>query len=93
MKIILSLAIVSYFVICEVSSDVTEYCEEQCKDVCVPCQEPTKCTEDQNDSGLGAPDPAFGGVCPPHSICVQKDFNCEYTNIFADFSMLKNNTT
>ena len=57
--------------------EVNEYCEEQCKDVCIPCQEPVRCTEDENDCGLGQPDPAFGGVCPPHSICVKKEFNCK----------------
>ena len=58
-------------------SDTKQYCEEQCQDVCVPCQEPVRCTEDQRDCGLGAPDPTFGGVCPAHSICVGKDFNCK----------------
>ena len=79
MKVLSTLAILSYFVLCEAenSTTVNEYCEEQCKDICVPCQEPIKCTEDQKDCGLGAPDPAFGGVCPPHSICVAKEFNCK----------------
>jgi hypothetical protein len=80
MKFICSLSILMYIVSCGAASDVTEYCEEQCKDVCVPCQEPTRCTEDQNDCGLGTPDPAFGGVCPAHSICVQKDYNCPCLN-------------
>ena len=77
MKVLYSLAILSYFVFCEAATDANEYCEEQCKNVCVPCQDPIRCTEDQRDCGLGAPDPAFGGVCPPHSICVEKDFNCK----------------
>ena len=77
MKILSSLVILAYFVGCNAEEDVTEYCENQCKDVCIPCQDPVRCTEEENDCGLGIPDPAFGGVCPPHSICVQKDFNCK----------------
>lgn len=77
MKIVYSLAILSYSVFYQAASEGNEYCEEQCKDVCVPCQEPIRCSEDQRDCGLSAPDPTFGGVCPPHSICVGKEFNCK----------------
>ena len=75
MKVLGSLVILAFFAVCN-ADEVTEYCVEECKDVCEPCQEPITCTEDQNDCGLGTPDPAFGGVCPPHSICVPKEFNC-----------------
>ena len=78
MKILSSLAVLTFVMVCSADEEeVTEFCEETCKDVCVPCQEPIVCTEDQNDCGLGKPDPAFGGVCPPHSICVPKDNNCK----------------
>ena len=79
----LTFAIVAYLAVCcsafsgAPGEEVTEYCEEQCKDICIPCQEPVRCTEEENDCGLGQPDPAFGGVCPPHSICVKKGFNCK----------------
>ena len=58
-------------------SDVTEYCEMECKDVCIVCTDPVTCTANQTDCGLGSPDPSFGGVCPPHSVCVDKGFNCK----------------
>ena len=57
---------------------ITHWCEMECKDVCIPCQEPIRCGEEETDCGLGPPDPKFGGVCPPHSICVPKDMNCKY---------------
>ena len=69
------------FCIITEDTEVTEYCEEQCKDVCYVCTEPVRCTMNQTDCGLGKPDPAFGGVCPPHSICVGNEFNCNYTNL------------
>ena len=72
----LSFALIAYLTITS-AEEVNEYCEEQCKDVCIPCQEPVRCTEEENDCGLGKPDPAFGGVCPAHSICVKKEFNCK----------------
>ena len=75
---ILAVSISVAFCITTEDSEITEYCEEQCKDVCYVCTEPVRCTENQTDCGLGKPDPAFGGVCPPHSICVDKEFNCNY---------------
>ena len=78
MKAIYLLAI-ACFVSCDAQGNatgITEYCEEQCKNVCVPCNKPVTCTEDQRDCGLDKPDPEFGGVCPAHSVCVPKDFNC-----------------
>ena len=78
MHVLSFLVILASFAACntEDTEEITEYCEEKCKDVCVPCQTPVRCTEEQNDCGLGKPDPTFGGVCPPHSICVEKEFNC-----------------
>ena len=73
---------------CSTTEEVTEYCEEQCKDVCYICTEPVRCTENQTDCGLGKPDPAFGGVCPPHSICVNKEFNCNSTNLLSNFKII-----
>ena len=100
MKIIYSLAILSYFVVCDAQTNVatsndaqttmvatvattvatsneTEYCENQCNDVCAPCQDPIRCTEDQTDCGLSPPDPNYHEICPVHSICVEKDTNCK----------------
>ena len=83
MKSFRFLAILSYFVFCEATNTtVTEFCEEQCKEECIPCQEPVRCTDEQTDCGLGPPDPKFGGVCPPHSICVPKDMNCKNSSMF-----------
>lgn len=77
MKAVYLLATLGYLVSCGAESDVTEYCEEQCKNTCIPCNKPIRCTDDQTDCGLGKPDPEFGGVCPAHSICVPKDYNCK----------------
>lgn len=76
MKVCYLLGVLSCLLHCKAESDVTEYCEEQCKNVCIPCQDPITCTANQTDCGLKKPDPAFGGVCPPHSKCVEKEFNC-----------------
>merc|ERR1712223_2019879 len=76
MKILYFLGALSCFALCGAESDVNEYCEEQCKNVCIPCQEPIRCTQSQTDCGLGEPDENFGGVCPPHSICVEPEFHC-----------------
>ena len=76
MKILYFLGVFSCFVLSG-AEDVTEFCEEKCKEVCVPCHEPITCTQNQTDCGLGKPDPAFGGVCPPHSICVPSNMNCK----------------
>jgi hypothetical protein len=83
MKAIYFLATFCYFVSCgaQNESEVTEYCVEQCKNKCIPCNEPIECTKDQTDCGLDKPDPAFGGVCPAHAICVPTDYNCKYTVI------------
>ena len=78
MKAFQILASFCFIVSCIAEPEVTEYCEEQCKNVCIPCNDPVRCTDEQRDCGLGDPDPAFGGVCPAHSICVPKDFNCKY---------------
>ena len=77
MKILYFLGVIYCFTICLAESDVNEYCEEQCKNVCIPCQEPVRCTQNQTDCGLGEPDENFGGVCPPHSICVEPEFHCK----------------
>jgi len=58
------------------AEEVTEFCEDKCADVCHICLVPQPCTEEETDCGMGEPDPAFGGICPPHPICVQKEFNC-----------------
>lgn len=71
-----SLTMIAYLAISS-AEEVTEYCEEQCNDVCHVCQEPVPCTEEEIDCGLRKPDPAFGGICPPQPICVQKEFNCK----------------
>ena len=76
MNILSSLVILASFVSCN-GQEVTEYCEDQCKNVCIPCHDVVLCTEVEKDCGLGKPDPAFGGVCPPHEICVPKEFNCK----------------
>ena len=77
MKVLYFFGVLSCLVFCAAESDVNEYCEEQCKNVCVPCQDPITCTGNQTDCGLGEPDPAFGGVCPPHAICVPEIENCK----------------
>ena len=88
MKVLYFLGVFSCFVFCGAESDVTEYCEEKCKNVCIPCQDQITCTQNQTDCGLGKPDPAFGGVCPPHHICVEDEFNCKsiLENILLDFT-------
>ena len=80
MKILYFLGAISCFALCGAESDVNEYCEEQCKNVCIPRQEPVRCTQNQTDCGLGEPDENFGGVCPPHSICVEPEFHCKITH-------------
>ena len=85
MRVLYILAIFLSTAFCQTDSEVTEYCEEQCKDVCYICTEPVTCTDNQTDCGLGKPDPAFGGVCPPHSICVEKEFNCKYAHFIVQF--------
>ena len=57
-------------------ADVTHYCEDKCTTQCYDCNTPRRCTAEQTDCGFGAPDPKFGGICPPHSICVEKGFHC-----------------
>ena len=57
-------------------ADVTHYCEDKCTTQCYDCNTPRRCTDEQTDCGFGAPDPKFGGICPPHSICVEKGFHC-----------------
>ena len=80
MKSFYLLSLLSCFVFCEAQNNtINEYCEMECKDVCIPCQEPIRCGEEETDCGLGPPDPAFGGVCPPHSICVPKSMNCKFS--------------
>jgi len=67
------------FVTCNFTErDVTQYCRDECKEICIPCQQPIRCTSNQTYCGLGDPDPDFGGVCPSHSICIEKEFNCKY---------------
>ena len=59
------------------SDEVQQYCQESCEEVCRPCHELVKsCTEEENDCGLEE-DPTFGGVCPPHAICVPKNQHCK----------------
>ena len=59
------------------TDEVHQYCKESCEDVCKPCSELVKtCTDDENDCGLEE-DPTFGGVCPPHAICVPKNQYCK----------------
>ena len=59
------------------TDEVHQYCKESCEDVCKPCSELVKtCTDDENDCGLEE-DPTFGGVCPPHAICVPKNQHCK----------------
>ena len=86
------LAIFSYMVFCRAQNGSTpaphsgseaitksgHFCNVKCKDICIPCQEPVRCVDEETDCGLGEPDPAFGGVCPPHSKCVPKVMNCKY---------------
>ena len=86
MKAVHVLTTLCFIVSCVAEPEVTEYCEEQCKNVCIPCNDPVRCTDEQRDCGLGDPDPAFGGVCPAHSICVPKDFNCK---IFVFYNILQ----
>ena len=65
------------------TDEVHQYCKESCEDVCKPCSELVKtCTDDENDCGLEE-DPTFGGVCPPHAVCVPKNQNCK--SIFGIF--------
>ena len=78
MKILCKLPIFWVMALVFADSDVTEYCEQQCKHVCIPCQAPIKCKDDERDCGLKDPDPAFGGVCPAHSYCVKNTYNCNY---------------
>ena len=81
MKAIYSLAILSYFAFGEAAqyqnSTAKEYCEQQCENVCVPCQTQETCSATQTYCGLQDPDPAFGGVCPAHHKCVEKNQNCK----------------
>ena len=59
------------------TDEVHQYCKESCEDVCKPCSELVKtCTDDENDCGLEE-DPTFGGVCPPHAVCVPKNQHCK----------------
>ena len=59
------------------TDEVHQYCKESCEDVCKPCSELVKtCTDDENDCGLEE-DPTFGGVCPPHAVCVPKNQYCK----------------
>jgi hypothetical protein len=77
MKVLYFLGVFSCFVFCG-ADEVTEYCQEKCKNVCIPCQDEVKCNQTtQTFCGLDKPDPAFGGVCPPHDLCVKKEFNCK----------------
>ena len=83
MEVIYWLAIVTCFVSSTTADNSTtideakQYCEESCKDVCTPCNELVKtCTDEENDCGLQQ-DPTFGGVCPPHAVCVPKNQHCK----------------
>ena len=59
------------------TDEVQQYCKESCEEVCRPCHELVKtCTDEENDCGLEK-DPTFGGVCPPHAICVPKNQHCK----------------
>ena len=59
------------------TDEVHQYCKESCEDVCQPCSDLVKtCTHDENDCGLEQ-DPTFGGVCPPHAVCVPKNQHCK----------------
>ena len=79
MKTFYILIVLFNFVTCNSAEiDVTQYCKDECKEVCMPCQQPIRCTSNQTDCGLGDPDPAFGGTCPHPSICIEKEFNCRY---------------
>ena len=67
MKATYLLVIFSYIAFCNglsisPNSTAKEYCVEQCRDICVPCQEDPGCKDEQRECGLGKPDPAFGGV-------------------------------
>ena len=83
MEVICWLAIVMCFVSSTAADhstttdEVQQYCKESCEEVCRPCHELVKsCTEEENDCGLEE-DPTFGGVCPPHAICVPKNQHCK----------------
>ena len=83
MEVIYWLAIVMCFVSSTTADnstttdEVQQYCKESCEDVCKPCSELVKtCTDDENDCGLEE-DPTFGGVCPPHAVCVPKNQHCK----------------
>ena len=59
------------------TDEVHQYCKESCEDVCKPCSELVKtCTDEENDCGLEE-DATFGGVCPPHAVCVPKSQHCK----------------
>ena len=94
MKATYLLVIFSYIAFCNglsisPNSTAKEYCVEQCRDICVPCQEDPGCKDEQRECGLGKPDPAFGGVCPPHMICEHKDYNCKWTKSLAYFCLIE----
>ena len=80
MKVFYWLAVLSYFICYEAQGKtVDQYCKEECEEKCIPCEEQRTCNvTTQNDCGLGERDPAYGGVCAAHYICVPKENNCKY---------------
>ena len=59
--------------------NVTEYCQENCKDVCIQCQEPIVCNnETETQCGEDPALPIFGvEICPPHAFCVLNEYKCK----------------
>ena len=86
-----TLTILLTFVTCNgTERDISQYCRDECEEVCIPCQQPIKCTSNQTDCGLRDPDPNFGGVCPSHSICIEKEYNCKYIILLESFQGRQN---
>ena len=79
MQVLYFLSILTLFgFVTSIETEVTQYCEDQCHDVCHICVTPTTCGANQTMCGMGKPDPNFGGICPPHPVCVDDEFNCNY---------------
>ena len=84
MQVLSFLSMLSLFTCCVTSTEteVNQYCEEQCRQSCHICITPTTCENNQTMCGMGKPDPNFGGTCPPHPICVDEKFDCNFLKYF-----------
>jgi hypothetical protein len=57
-------------------ADKLAYCEDDCKDYCKNCTEPTYCDETERKCGEHPIDPNMH-QCSPDDICVPKECECK----------------